>query len=350
MRYKLFGRSGLRVSELCLGTMTFGADWGWGADDAESRAMFDAFANAGGNFIDTANVYTGGSSERLVGDCIKADRDHFVVATKYTPSVAGDLVKAGNSRKNMLRSVEESLRRLGTDHIDLYYLHFWDDTTPLDEIMRGLDDLVRAGKVTYIAFSDTPAWRIGRACLLADLRGWSPLIGIQVEYSLLERTAERELLPMARELDLGVTAWSPLAQGVLTGKFIGAANASHSRQPAATIPESSQNVARLVVEIAREASCTPGQAALAALRQLAPLASFMPILGARSVDQLRENLACLEVRLTPEQLERLDAATAIAPGFPHALLAAESTRSFATGGSTDSLDNHRQRACHAPVL
>ena len=219
--------------------------------------MFDAFAEAGGNFIDTAHVYTEGASERLVGEFIKPDRDHFVVATKYTPHTGTDLSKSGNSRKNMMRCVEESLRRLGTDHIDLYLLHFWDGTTPIDEIMRGLDDLVSAGKILYLAVSDVPAWRIAQANTIAELRGWSAFIGMQVEYSLTERTAERELIPMAEELDLGVTAWSPLAQGVLSGKFNSGTPNAATRQQRDQIPPRSLEIAQLVTDIAQKIGRSP---------------------------------------------------------------------------------------------
>lgn len=340
MRYKLFGRSGLRVSELCLGAMTFGKDWGWGADDAESRAQFDAFAEAGGNFIDTAHVYTDGSSERLVGDFIKADRDHFVVATKYTPATAGGLAKSGNSRKNMMRCVEQSLQRLDTDYIDLYWLHIWDNTTPLDEIMRGLDDLVSAGKVHYVAVSDTPAWQISRANMLADLRGWAPFVGIQVEYSLMERTPERDLLPMARELDLGITAWSPLASGVLTGKYL---KGESGRMAGMALSDRQRSIAQATVDVAQQAGCTPSQAALAFIRQQNRYGAVIPILGARTLEQLKDNLGCLDVVLNDQQLNTLDAATAVEPGFPHSMLQSDMVRTLAFGGEADLLDNHRAR-------
>ena len=342
MRYKLHGRSGLRVSELCLGAMTFGSDWGWGGDDDQSRAMFDAFADAGGTFIDTAHVYTEGASERLVGEFIQSDRDHFVVATKYTPSTGTDISKSGNSRKNMMRCVEESLARLGTDHIDLYLVHFWEGTTPVDEIMRGLDDLVSAGKVLYVAISDTPAWQISRANMLADLRGWSPFVGIQVEYSLVERTAERELLPMAKELDLGMTAWSPLAQGVLSGKFLGNGTAEATRQQAAHIPARQMEIAKLVVEIARDYGCSPSQVALAAIRQMSQWGDIIPIIAGRNAAQIKDNLGCLNVVLDEAQLKRIDDATAVDMGFPHNMLKAQFVRDFSFGrGNYDKFDNHR---------
>ncbi|HEV8375840.1 MAG TPA: aldo/keto reductase, partial [Candidatus Polarisedimenticolia bacterium] len=220
MRYKLLGRSGLRVSELCLGTMTFGEEWGWGASRDESRKIFDAFVEEGGNFLDTANKYTEGTSEKLVGEFIRGNRERFVVATKYTSSMRpGDPNGGGNHRKSMVESLEGSLKRLGTDYVDLYWLHAWDSMTPVEEVMRAFDDMVRAGKILYAGISDAPAWIVSQANTLAALRGWTPFIGLQVEYSLAERTPERDLLPMARALDIGVTAWSPLAGGLLTGKY-----------------------------------------------------------------------------------------------------------------------------------
>ena len=201
MRYKLLGKSGLRVSELALGTMTFGEEWGWGASKEECHKMFDAYAHAGGNFIDTANRYTEGTAERIVGELIAADRAHFVLASKYTLKMRnGDPNYCGNHRKNMVQSLEASLKRLHTDYLDMFWVHAWDFLTPVEEVMRGLDDLVRAGKVLYIGISDTPAWVVAQANTLADLRGWTSFIGIQAQYSLIERTPERELLPMARAL------------------------------------------------------------------------------------------------------------------------------------------------------
>jgi len=344
MRYRLHGKSGLRVSELCLGAMTFGDNWGWGAKDDESRAMFDAFVEAGGNFIDTAHVYTEGASERLVGEFVRSDRDHFVVATKYTPHTGTDISKSGNSRKNMRHCVEDSLRRLGTDYIDLYLLHFWDGTTPVEEIMRGLDDLVSAGKVLYVAVSDVPAWQIARANMLAELRGWAPFIGIQVEYSLTERTAERELIPMAEELDLGITAWSPLAQGVLSGKFLGNGTTEATRQQRDRIPARSLEIAQLVADIAREIGRSPSQVALAALRQLRPEAGIIPILGGRSAAQIKDNMGCLDLTLDAAHLKALDEKTAVDPGFPYTMLSQQFVKDFAFGrGNAERLDNHRAR-------
>jgi aryl-alcohol dehydrogenase-like predicted oxidoreductase len=222
MRYKIFGRrTGLRVSELALGTGNFGTAWGHGAEREEAKAIFDGYVEAGGNFIDTADGYQSGQSEALVGEFIASDRDHFVVATKYTLGVMAnnDVSQTGNSRKNMMRSVEASLKRLKTDRIDLYWVHMVDGMTPTEEIMRGFDDLVRAGKILYAGLSNFPAWRVARAVTLAEWRGWAPIAGIQIEYSLVERTPDRELLPMAESLGLGAALWSPLGGGFLTGKY-----------------------------------------------------------------------------------------------------------------------------------
>jgi aryl-alcohol dehydrogenase-like predicted oxidoreductase len=222
MRYRLLGDSGLRVSEICLGTMTFGEDWGWGAAKDEARKMYEAYREAGGNFIDTANLYTMGTSEKFVGEFIREHSGEVVLATKYTNSMPGkDPNAAGNHRKNMFQAIEASLKRLGTDYIDLYWLHIWDQITPVEEVMRGFEDLIRSGKVLYAGVSDAPAWWIARANTLAEFRGWGKFVGLQIEYSLIERTVERELLPMAKSLGLTITAWSPLAGGVLSGKYEG---------------------------------------------------------------------------------------------------------------------------------
>src|SRR5215472_3421747 len=230
MRYRLLGSSGLRVSEAALGTMTFGDDWGWGAAKDESRKVYDAFREVGGNFIDTANVYTNGTSESFLGEFMQGHRQSVVLATKYSNSLPGaDPNAAGNQRKNMAQAVEASLKRLQTGYIDLYWVHIWDQMTPVEEVMRGLDDLVRQGKILYAGISDAPAWWIAQANTLARLQGWSPFIGLQIEYSLIERTVERELIPMAQALTIGVTAWSPLAGGVLTGKYHGQGSSEPGR-------------------------------------------------------------------------------------------------------------------------
>ncbi|WP_040834201.1 aldo/keto reductase [Nocardia brevicatena] len=340
--YRLLGRSGLRVSPLALGTMTFGADWGWGADTDEARKIFDTYVERGGNFIDTASQYTDGSSEKLLGEFTAANRESLVLATKYTMlRRPGDPNSGGNHRKSMFASVEASLRRLNTDYIDLLYLHAWDFLTPVEEILRGMDDLVRAGKVLYVGISDAPAWQVSRMQMIADLRGWSPLIALQIEYSLLERTGERDLIPMAREMGLGVIPWSPLGSGVLTGKY-GRADLDHSvdASPSGTrknvaaangsLSERGLAIADVVKEVAAETGRTPSQVALAwTLREPGVTA---PIIGARTAAQLEDNLGALDVEFADEHLTRLEAASAVDLGFPHEFLRRPMTRQVTFGG------------------
>jgi aryl-alcohol dehydrogenase-like predicted oxidoreductase len=341
--YITLGRSGLPVSPLALGTMTFGTEWGWGADASDARRIFDMYLERGGNFVDTANFYTGGSSERMVGEFMAERRDAVVLATKYSLNMQpGNPATAGNHRRNMLRSVEASLKRLGTDYIDLLYLHAWDGLTPFEEVMRGFDDLVRSGKVLYAGISDTPAWQVARMQTLADLRGWAPLVALQVEYSLIERTVERELLPMADELGLGVLAWSPLASGVLTGKYSradleekGTSEAAGTRKSVAAgngaLTKRGLSIADVVKQIASEQSRSPAQIALAwTLHHSRPAA--IPIIGARTPGQLEDNLGALEVTLATDQLAQLDAASETARGFPHDFLALPMTQGVMSGG------------------
>jgi len=340
MRYKLLGNSGLRVSELCLGTMTFGQDWGWGSDKEESRAVFQAFAEAGGNFLDTANIYTNGTSETLVGEFVKGDREKWVIATKYSLNTRpGDVNACGNHRKNLFQAVEASLKRLGTDYIDLLWLHLWDSLTPIEEVMRAFDDLVRMGKVLYIGISDSPAWIVSQGNTLATLRGWTPFIGLQIEYSLKERTPERELLPMAKALNIGVTAWSPLGGGVLTGKY-NQPNPVDGRLSMTDQPfqifDRDLKIAETVLEIAREIGKSPAQVALNWLRNRPN--PIIPIIGARRLSQLQDNLACVDFNLTGEQLQRLDNISAISLGFPQELLASQFVRDILLGGVAAQLD------------
>jgi aryl-alcohol dehydrogenase-like predicted oxidoreductase len=345
MRYRLLGRSGLRVSELCLGTMTFGEEFGWGAPKEESRKVYDAFLEAGGNFIDTANLYTKGTSESFLGEFMAGHREQVVVATKYTNSIPrNDPNAAGNHRKNMMQSVEASLKRLRTDYIDLYLLHIWDQLTPIEEVMRGFDDLVRQGKILYPGVSDMPAWLVAKANTLAELRNWTPFISLQIEYSLIERTPERELLPMAANLGLGVTAWSPLAGGVLTGKYAGATQGEPGQKRFDT-PEMAQfrasdaraeAVVREVQAVAQECGRSPAQVALAWLRQR-PV-PVIPIVGARKLEQVKDNLASIELRLDQSQVARLDEVCRIELGFPHDFLNKEMVRTFSSGGLRDKID------------
>src|SRR5512143_3870768 len=319
MQYRILGKSGLRVSELCLGTMTFGNDWGWGAAQDESRRIFDLYTGAGGNFIDTSCNYTNGTSERFVGEFTSPDRDHFVIATKYSLTERKDDPNfGGNHRKNMRRSVEGSLKRLATDHIDLLYLHMWDYTTPIDEVMRTLDDLVAAGKVLYAGISDTPAWVVSAANVLADLRGWSRFVAYQGEYSLASRTPERDVLPMTQSFGLTFLGWGLLEGGELTGKYN---NPSDEPRRSKDTSDRIKGVAAELMSVASDLGCKPSQAALAWARQ-GPY-RILPILGARTVAQLRDNLDCLDLVLSPDQMQRLEAASPIDLGFPHAFLASD---------------------------
>jgi len=343
MRFRLLGKSGLRVSELCLGTMTFGEDWGWGSSKEESRKVYDAFLEAGGNFIDTANVYTNGTSEKLLGEFMTGDRDRIVLATKYTNAAPGnDPNAAGNHRKSMMRAVEASLERLKTDYIDLYWLHIWDQITPIEEVMRAFDDLVRQGKILYAGVSDMPAWLVAKANTLAEFRGWSSFVGLQIEYSLIERTPERELLPMAADLGLGVTAWSPLAGGVLTGKQFEPGGAKDSRQGSEMMRQfvksdaRKEAIAREVVAVARESGHSAAKVALAWLRQRSE--PVIPIIGARKLAQVKDNLACVDVKLAPAQIDRLDTVSKIELGFPLDMFSKEMVRSLTSGGMRDQID------------
>ncbi|MEV6758489.1 aldo/keto reductase [Streptomyces sp. NPDC051214] len=339
--YRLLGRSGLRVSPLALGAATFGTEWGWGAEPDEARKLFDLYVERGGNFIDTADTYTNGSSERLLGEFTRDHRESLVLATKYsTLRRPGDPNSGGSHRKNLFASVESSLRRLNTHYIDVLYLHLWDVTTQVEEVLRGMDDLVRQGKVLYVAVSNIPAWQVSRMQAVADLRGWSPLVALQIEYNLIERTGERDLIPMAREMGLGVIPWSPLAGGVLTGKYgredltaTDVASDDGTRKSltvaGGALTERNHAIVDVVKEIATDIGRTPAQVGLAwTLRNPGVTA---PIIGARTLTQLEDNLGALEVDFTDAQLERLDEVSAIALGFPHDLLAGERVRTLIRG-------------------
>ena len=388
MKYYLLGKSGLRVSEICLGTMTFGKEWGWGASKEESRKIFDAYVDAGGNFIDTANIYTNGTSEKYVGDFASYDRERFVIATKYTSNTrAGDPNAGGNHRKNMLQSLEASLRRLNTDYIDLYWVHAWDQTTPIEEMMRALDDMIKSGKILYIGISDAPGWIVSQANTLANLKGWTEFSCIQVEYSLIERTSERELLPMANALDIGITAWSPLGSGVLTGKYNKSSNkallnntvnkdynqkesttndsktrtsssssisdeqndnrlnvASFSEISNTLLKERNLRIAEEVVNIAQEIKRTPSQVALNWIRQSKKIFrnKIIPIIGAKNLVQINDNLACMEFVLSDDQIQRLNEVSKIELGFPHDFLSTDAIRNIIYGGTYSSIYDHRR--------
>ncbi|MBV8706704.1 MAG: aldo/keto reductase [Acidobacteriaceae bacterium] len=339
MDYKLLGKSGLRVSELSLGTMTFGEDWGWGASQEESKRIFDAYAEAGGNFLDTADGYTNGTSEKMVGEFVKSERSRWVIATKYSFNQhPGDPNGGGNHRKHMVEAVEGSLKRLGTDYIDLYWVHAWDRLTPAEEVMRGLDDLVRQGKVLYLGTSDEPAWVVSYSNAIAELQGWTRFVGLQVEYSLIERTPERDLLPMAAYLGLGVTAWSPLASGVLTGKYNKDAKTEEpKRLDQATftqVDERALAIAAKVKAVADGIGHSSAQVALAWVRQQGAI----PIIGARKFSQFEDNLRSLEVTLSAEHLAQLDEVSKIDLGFPHEFLRREFVQNYLHGGLWDRLE------------
>ncbi|HEY3254884.1 MAG TPA: aldo/keto reductase [Polyangiaceae bacterium] len=336
--YVTLGRSGLRVSPLCLGAMTFGEDLGWGSSVAESTAIIDDYLERGGNFIDTANIYTHGHSEKIIGDHLTKDRarrDRVVLATKFFGGMfPGDPNSGGGSRKAIITSLESSLRRLQTDYIDLYWMHTWDETTPIEETMRTLDDLVQSGKVRYIGFSDTPAWKCAEAQVIARFRGWAPLVALQIEYSLLERTVEGDLVPMARELGLGITPWSPLKSGILSGKYTrdnhGSQKADRGAWAEANLNDKTYAIIDALIAIAKEVDSTPARVALAWLAQKPGVSSI--ILGARSKKQLDDNLAAAELVLNPSQVGKLDEVSKPTLNFPADFLGI--IPGFAYGGTT----------------
>jgi aryl-alcohol dehydrogenase-like predicted oxidoreductase len=344
MRYKLLGKSGLRVSELALGTMTFGEDWGFGASREESKKQFDTFLSQGGNFIDSAINYTNGSSEKLVGEFIASERARLVVATKYSLNTRpGDPNAGGNHRKNMMQSVEVSLKRLGTDYIDLYWVHLHDALTPIEETMRGLDDLVRSGKVLYVGISDAPAWIVSQANTIAELRGWSRFVGLQIQWSLIDRDVERDLIPMARSFDIGVTPWGVLGAGILTGKHSTGQPPTDTKRVGWTanrLTDKNHAIAAEVQKIATEVDRSPSQVSIAWLRQKAPC--VVPIIGARKHEQLVDNLQSVGLVLSNEHMQRLDTVSAIIKGFPHDFIGSDSIRQIGYGGTYNLIDDHHK--------
>jgi aryl-alcohol dehydrogenase-like predicted oxidoreductase len=341
MNYKLLGKSGLRVSELSLGTMTFGEEWGWGASVDECKKMYDVYRAAGGNFIDTANRYTEGTSEKIVGELIAHDRESIVLATKYTLKMKdNDPNWSGNHRKNLMQSLNHSLKRLKTDYIDLYWLHAWDYTTPVDEVMRALDDAVRQGKILYIGISDTPAWIVSQMNTIAELRGWTQFVGLQIEYSLVQRTVERELIPLSRAFDMAVLAWSPLGAGVLTGKFSGEKpEKTRIKEGSSRLSERNQSIAEVVVHVAKEIGISPSQVALAWLRQ--QKGNIIPIIGGTKASQIVDNMGCLNVTLSDDQLKRLDNVSKVDMGFPYDFLNSKPIQNIIYSGTYDKINNHR---------
>jgi aryl-alcohol dehydrogenase-like predicted oxidoreductase len=373
MKYKLLGRSGLRVSELCLGCATFGTNWGpIGSDRRESRRIFDAFTEAGGNFVDTSNRYQEGQSEAFLGEFLEGDRDRYVVASKFSLGDGGtpgtDPNGCGNHRKNMMRSVEGSLKRLRTDYIDMLWIHIWDYTTPIEETMRGLDDLVRQGKVHYIGASNFPAWWLARANTLAEFHGWSPLVATQVEYAITERSCEPEFLPFAHEMDVALACWSPLGGGICSGKY----NRDGGREqlerlvdeiePAKRhfwhkVTERNLKIMDRVVKIADRIGRMPAQVSLRWLMQQKVVC--LPIFSARTVEQARENLGACDFTLSDADMRALtEASTAavesIMPGvgpYPYPMLEYGSpalpefySRYLLFGQTEDKIENHRRLA------
>jgi aryl-alcohol dehydrogenase-like predicted oxidoreductase len=335
MDYRLLGDSGLRVSEYALGTMTFGEDWGWGAGEDACAEMFEQYVEAGGNFVDTANNYTDGTSERIVGSLLaEHGRERFVLATKYSLTTRPDDPNAGgNHRKNLFQSVEASLERLDTDYVDLLWMHAYDGLTPIEEVMRALDDLVRSGRVHYVGVSDAPAWWVARAQTLAEERGLTPFAAMQVKYALTERTVERELIPAADALGMGVTAWGPLDGGVLTGKYLDEETDGRLDQQGREMNSHQREVAEAVVEVANDLDCTPAQVALAWVRERGAI----PILGATTPEHLADNLGSLDVSLTEDVSERLDEAGAVDLGFPMSFLSSGSIRRLLFGEVGDRI-------------
>jgi aryl-alcohol dehydrogenase-like predicted oxidoreductase len=318
--------------------MTFGEEWGWGSTVEDSEAILDRFLERGGNFIDTANGYTKGHSEKIIGDHLgrhSAKRDRVVIATKFVTNMyRGDPNGGGANRKAIMAQCEQSLRRLQTSYIDLYWMHAWDASTPIQETMRALDDLVTEGKVRFIGFSDTPAWKCAEAQTMATLRGWTPLVALQIEYSLLQRTVEGELTPMARELGLGVTPWSPLARGVLTGKYArgdhGKHQPSRGERVTSNLDEKAYDIVDELSRIAKAHESSASRVALAWVMSRPTVAST--IIGARTMQQLEDNLGAADVTLSTSEIAKLDALSTPSLPFPMNMLAMAPT--FINGGTT----------------
>lgn len=337
-KYRSLGNSGLRVSPFCLGAMTFGEEWGWGATPEVSVKILDSYLDQGGNFIDTANGYTKGHSEMIIGDNIgrhSSKRDRAVIATKFfTNMYTGDPNGGGASRKTIIESCEQSLRRLQTDYIDLYWIHAWDRLTPIEETMRTLDVLVESGKVRYIGFSDTPAWKVSQAQTIATLRGWTPLIALQLEYSLVERTIEGELVPAALELGLGITPWSPLKAGLLSGKYSrdNAAQSTPGRGARVSnlFTEQTFRILDVLANVAREQNTTSARAALSWIQNRPGVVSTL--IGARTMEQLNDNLGALDVELSVNQATALEEISRPKLNFPFDFM--RSVATFGYNGAT----------------
>jgi aryl-alcohol dehydrogenase-like predicted oxidoreductase len=339
--YRLLGNSGMRVSPLCLGTMTFGTEWGWGTTLEESRQILDVYSDRGGNFIDTANEYTNGSSESFLGQILQNRRDRFILATKYSLCTDATNPNAGgNHRRSLVRAIEDSLKRLGTDYIDLYWLHAWDYRNSIEEVMRALDDLVRQGKILHIGLSDTPAWVVAEGQAVAKLRGWTQVSAIQVHHNLVERTSEADMLPMAWQYGITPLAWSPLAGGVLSGKYSRedlqdtnkVKDGSARKEVLETIGqlnERSLSIVDVVKQIATEVNRSPSQVSLNWLVQQP--SKPIPIIGARKVSHLEDNIASLDFTLSSEQIDRLNQVSHFDLPFPHSFISSSMYRNVVDG-------------------
>lgn len=345
MRYKVLGRTGLRVSQAALGGGAIGTGWGWGADPAQSRVIFDRFAEAGGNFLDCADGYQGGQAEALFGEFLRGQRDNFVISTKYSGGIGGKgaLGACGNSRAAMVRSLEGSLRRFGVDCLDLFYVHFADGVTPTEEIMRGFEDLTSAGKVRYVGFSNFPAWRIARAATLAELRGWPCVTAVQLEYSLVERTSERDLIPMCEALGIGVTVWAALGGGLLTGKYRHGGEGRLTHGGGRVLKETGEReraILDTLEAVAKELGASPAQVAIGWVlaKNRGGASAVIPILGARTPEQLDDNLGALTLAIDAGQIARLDEVSAIPLGYPHDWLASDTVRGLGGAGIADLID------------
>jgi aryl-alcohol dehydrogenase-like predicted oxidoreductase len=339
MRYSLLGRSGLRVARIALGTMTFGAGAEWSRSESESRAVFDAYVEGGGNFVDTANMYMGGESEKMLGKFIASDRDRFVVATKYANAVpgAGDPNAAGMHRKSLTQSLDASLKRLGLEYIDLYTVHWWDFTTPVEEVHRALDDAICAGKILHIGLSDVPAWVVSRAQAFSDLRGLAPISAMQLEYSLVQRSIEREHLPLASAHNIGVTAWSPLAGGILTGKYTSGNRGGTKRMDSMQLQpldDRNRRIAEALDGVAAKIGAKQSQVALAWIMSR----GVIPIVGATGPEQMRENLVAVDLVLDSETLAELDAVSAFDAGHPYSMLEWDMPMSLGYAGMFGDID------------
>ncbi len=343
MNYKLFGKSGLRVSELGLGSMTIGNKWGWGSDKDEAQKIFNSFVNAGGNFIDTACNYQDGQSEEYIGEFIKGDRDRYVIATKYTlhdHRFPNDLNAGGNHRKNLIREVNNSLKRLQTDYIDVLYMHVWDFTTGIEEIMRTLNNLVASTKVNYIAISDTPAWIVSRANTIAEMRGWEPFVAYQFPYSIGKRDAEREIIPMCQDFDMAMTLWGVLKAGLFTGKYTRKSGSKGRAQKTAETNTELIEIAKVVDEIADEIGCTSSNVAIRWVMDQPGV--MIPLIAGRDNNQIKDNLGALDVSLNEDHHIRIVDISGFRDEFPNDFINSEGVLKAIHGDTVGKLDNHRK--------